>query len=389
MNPATNAAGARPESPPGRELRFRSQGEDTLFVTVAGSWTMAEGLPDAGEFGAQIDAMPQIQRIVLEAGELSAWDTTLLTFVVNLTQHCLSERLEVDRTNLPEGVRNLIDLAEAVPERDTEAAKARQSFLSHIGSEWLDLMRGGRDVLAFIGEATMSFVRLLVGRARFRASDFMLLIEECGAKALPIVTLISFLVGVILAFVGAVQLRQFGAQIFVADLVGLGMAREMAAMMVGIIMAGRTGAAFAAQLGTMTVNEEIDALVTMGISPMDFLVLPRMLALMLMMPLLCVYADILGILGGAAVSVSMLDVSAAEYFTETQQALSVTDFIAGGIKATIYGGLVAVAGCLRGMECGRSSAAVGAATTSAVVTSIVLIVVASSVLTVIYEVMGV
>jgi len=205
---------------------------------------------------------------------------------------------------------------------------------------------------------------------------------------LPIVSLISFLVGVILAYVGALQLRQFGAQAYVADLVGVAMTREMGAMMAAIIMAGRTGAAFAAQLGTMQVNEEIDALATMGIPAMDFLVLPRMLALALMMPLLGVYADLLGVLGGAVVGIGMLDLGSAEYYYRTIQAIGLDDFAAGIVKASVFGVLVAIAGCLRGMQCGRSSAAVGAAATSAVVTGIVFIIVSDAVMTVIFERLG-
>jgi len=229
----------------------------------------------------------------------------------------------------------------------------------------------------------------LRGRAYFRRSDLALILQDCGAQALPIVSLISFLVGLILAFMGAVQLQQFGAQTFVANLVGLGMSREMGAMMVGIIMAGRTGAAFAAQLGTMRVNEEIDALTTMGISPMDFLVLPRMLALVVMLPLLCLYADLLGILGGLVVGVGMLDLGLVQYVVQTREALAPMDFVLGLIKSAVYGALVAIAGCLRGMQCGNSSAAVGTAATSAVVTSIVWIVVASAILTLIYDALGV
>jgi phospholipid/cholesterol/gamma-HCH transport system permease protein len=242
-------------------------------------------------------------------------------------------------------------------------------------------------MFAFLGEVTLAFGRLLVGRARFRRSDLTLTLEQCGADALPIVSLVSFLVGLILAFIGAIQLRLFGAEIFVADLVGLGMAREMGAMMTAIIMAGRTGAAFAAQLGTMTVNEEIDALRALGIPPMDFLVLPRMLALMLMMPLLALYAVLLGMLGGALVGVGMLDITVTQYVQQTQAAIGLDSFFWGVLKAAVYGALVAIAGCLRGMQCGRSAAAVGQAATSAVVTAIVMIVVASGVLNLIDNVL--
>ena len=180
--------------------------------------------------------------------------------------------------------------------------------------------QGAWDMLGFIGEAVLALPPA-GGRqsARFRWVDLVLFVQECGVQALGIVTLISFLIGLILAFMGAVQLRQFGAQIFVADLVGLGMTREMGAVMTGIIMAGRTGAAFAAQLGTMQVNEEIDALQTMGIPPMEFLVLPRMLALMLMMPLLCVYADMMGMLAGLLIGTGLLDLSLVEYVNETRR----------------------------------------------------------------------
>jgi phospholipid/cholesterol/gamma-HCH transport system permease protein len=215
------------------------------------------------------------------------------------------------------------------------------------------------------------------------------LIQICGAQALPIVSLISFLVGVILAYVGAVQLRMFGAQIYVADLVGIAMTRELGPIMAAIIMAGRTGAAFAAELGTMQVNEEIDAFTTLGISATDFLVLPRILALALMLPPLCVYADLLGVLGGATVAVGTLDITATEYYVRTSEAITLGDFVGGLVKAAVFGVLVAVAGCLRGIRCGRSSAAVGQATTSAVVTSIVLIIVTDSIMTVIYNILGV
>jgi phospholipid/cholesterol/gamma-HCH transport system permease protein len=243
-------------------------------------------------------------------------------------------------------------------------------------------------MLAFIGGALLAVFALLHGKARFRRADLAVYIQDCGARALPIVTLISFLVGVILAFVGTVQLRKFGGQIYVADLVGIAMAREMGAMMTAIIVAGRSGAAFAAQIGSMQANEEVDALTTMGLSPMQFVVLPRMIALMLMMPLLTLYADVLGIVGGAFVSVTMLGLTLTQYFHETQSILSLTDFAMGLVKGTVFGVLVAFAGCLRGMQCGRSSAAVGMAVTSAVVTGIVFIIVSDAILTVVYNALG-
>jgi phospholipid/cholesterol/gamma-HCH transport system permease protein len=295
----------------------------------------------------------------------------------------------VDRTGLPEGARRLLALAAAVPERRAGGGEARASWLARIGARSARAAGGAVEMLGFIGSAVLALWAFVRGRARFQGRDLALVIQECGPRALPIVSLISFLVGIILAFVGAVQLRQFGAQIYVADLVAIAMATEMGAMMTGIIMAGRTGAAFAAQLGTMQVNEEIDALVTMGISPMEFLVLPRMLALVLMVPLLTLYADLLGILGGTLVAATMLDLEPRQYINETIAALTVTDFAKGLVKGSVFGVLVAIAGCLRGMQSGRSSAAVGLAATSAVVTAIVFIIVSDALLTVLYDVLGI
>jgi phospholipid/cholesterol/gamma-HCH transport system permease protein len=234
-----------------------------------------------------------------------------------------------------------------------------------------------------------SFGRLAIGRARFRRSDLVGVVYECGAAALPIVTLISFLVGLILAFVGAIQLQQFGAQIYVADLVGIAMAREMGALMTAIIMSGRTGAAFAAQLGTMQVNEEIDALSTFGLSSMEFLVLPRMLALIMMMPLLCIYADLMGIVGGAVVGVGMLNLSVTQYANETIHGVALADFAVGIVKSSVFGVLVAISGCMRGIQSGRSASAVGLAATSAVVTAIVFIIVTDGVFAVLTNVLGI
>jgi phospholipid/cholesterol/gamma-HCH transport system permease protein len=299
-------------------------------------------------------------------------------------------QIATDQTGLPEGMQRLLALATAVPEREGAARSAgRTPWLARLGSHAIAAATASREMLDFIGEAALAFIKMLRGQASFRGSDVLALMQASGSQALPIVSLISGLIGLILAFMGAIQLRQFGAQIYVADLVGIGMTREMGAVMTGIIMAGRTGAAFAAQLGTMQVNEEIDAYTTLGISPMEFLVLPRLLALVLMMPLLCLYADLLGILGGLVVATGMLDVSLLEYVNETRAAVSLTDVALGVVKSGLFGVLIALAGCLRGMQCGRSASAVGDAATSAVVTGIVFIIATDGLLAVLTEAMGV
>jgi len=363
--------------------------DDTLLVRLSGPWTTDARRPSSDAVDDRLRGGGQARRVTFESADLTAWDSGLLTFLLKLIATAEGRGVEIDRRGLPDGVRHLLALATAVPQRgDTGNAGPTPSVLARIGVATLDLARDTSVILAFLGEVTVAFARLLVGRARYRRSDLLLILQEVGAQALPIVSLISFLVGVILAYVGAVQLRLFGAQIYVADLVGIGMTREMGAMMAAVIMAGRTGAAFAAQLGTMQVNEEIDALTTLGISPIEFLVLPRMLALALMMPLLCLYADLLGLVGGMAVGLGMLDLGATEYYVRTIGAISLADCAAGLIKASVFGVLVAVAGCLRGIQSGRSSAAVGAATTSAVVTGIVLIIVADALTTVIFNILG-
>jgi len=368
-------------------LRCSRSGDGGLEIQLVGSWTLADALPGPEQVEREIASDPPIRRVSFDSAAIADWDTGLLTFLRRLMLDLEGRDIAVDESGLPEGARRLIDLAAAVPPRLEAKAPGAEPLLARIGNIVIGWRAGSAEMLAFVGEVARSFGRLLIGRARFRRSDLTLTLEQCGADALPIVSLVSFLVGLILAFIGAIQLRLFGAEIFVADLVGLGMAREMGAMMTAIIMAGRTGAAFAAQLGTMTVNEEIDALRSLGIPPMDFLVLPRMLALVLMMPLLSVYAVLLGMAGGALVGIGLLDITLTQYIQQTQAAIGLDSFGWGVLKAVVYGALVAIAGCLRGMQCGRSAAAVGHAATSAVVTAIVMIVVASGILNLIDNVL--
>jgi phospholipid/cholesterol/gamma-HCH transport system permease protein len=229
---------------------------------------------------------------------------------------------------------------------------------------------GTLGLFTFLGQNLLALGNLLQGRAQFRWGDAFLVMQQTGPQALGIVGMINFLMGLILAFVGAVELVRFGASIYVADLVGIATVREMGCVMTGIILCGRTGAAFAAQLGTMKVNEEINALQTFGISPIEFLVLPRMIALILMMPFLCIFADLISIAGGYIVSVSMLDITPTVYISRTIQAIQLKSFLLGIVKGSFFGFLVAYTGCLRGMQSGYTAAAVGEATTRAVVSGI-------------------
>jgi phospholipid/cholesterol/gamma-HCH transport system permease protein len=371
-------------------LTFSRPSDDSLLVHLKGNWRIEEGLPSAAEVARQVESDPGIRRVKIDTKNLTEWDSGLLTFLIRVKAQCSRNSAVLDEEGLPPGARRLLALASAVPEREgARKQEAREGFFTRVGKSALATHESAGEMLTFVGEATLAFLKFLGGKASFRRSDLTLLMQECGFQALPIVSLISLLVGMILGFLGAIQLRMFGAEIYVADLVGIGMVRMMSPIMTGIIMAGRTGAAFAAQLGTMQVNEEIDALETMGVSPMEFLVMPRMVALILMMPLLCVYADLMGILGGALVGVGMMNISVTEYAVRTQSALSPTHFWIGVFQAVVFGALVALSGCLRGMQCGRSASAVGDATTSAVVTGIVAIITATAIITFVCNVLGV
>ncbi|MGD8698595.1 MAG: ABC transporter permease [Gemmatimonadales bacterium] len=363
--------------------------DGTLVVTLTGDWRLRHGLPDPGPVEAQITADPQPRAVVLDGGRLETWDTGLLTLLVRLIEVSRARGIAVDQSGLPTGARRLLALAEAVPAReDARAAQADASILERIGARTISVHTSLTEMLAFLGDATLTLGRLVRRRVRFRRSDLLLITQQVGAEALGIVTLICFLVGLILAFVGAATLEQFGAAIYVANIVGIAMVRDVGALMTAIVMAGRSGAAFAAEIGSMKVTQEIDAFTTMGISPLEFLVLPRIIALSLMMPLLCVYADLVGILGGAFIGTTMLDLSFVTYMQQTADAVGLVDLLGGVFKAFVYGILIAIAGCLRGLQSGTSSSGVGIATTSAVVTSIVFIISACGVFAVLFYVLG-
>jgi len=361
---------------------------DEYQLNLSGDWTTLNQVPSYHEVIDELNNKNS-RAIKFDSSDLGKWDSGLLVFLLRINSFAEKEKIKFDDHGLPEGVRKLVKLANAVPVVDNqEKDEIDMPLLDRIGSASLRVKGSAGDMLDFIGQVFLSFSRMFTGKAIFRRSDFLVYMQQAGAEAILIVTIINLLIGLIIAFVGAVQLKMFGAEIYVADLVGLGMVREMSPMMTAIIMAGRSGASYAAQLGTMMVNEEIDALITFGFDPIDFLVLPRLMALVLMMPLLTLYADFIGIIGGMTVGVGMLGISFEQYYEETISALSPLTFLLGIVKGTIYGFLVGFAGCYRGMQSGRSSAAVGASTTSAVVTGIIMIIVASAVTTIIYYVMG-
>jgi phospholipid/cholesterol/gamma-HCH transport system permease protein len=382
-----DSAGAEPREAGRAQLHLKSE-KDSIVIGLSGDWNLALPLPSADGLRQRFEESPSIRRISFAAEQLSGWDTGLLAFVHDVARIARELHIELSLEGLPAGVRRLMALASATPEKEKGRENALpQSLLARVGGGVIDGWVSCAEALAFVGDVTVAFFSMCTGKRRFRTGDLLRIIQDCGAGALPIVSLICVLVGLILAFVGSIQLRMFGAQIYIADLVGISMTRAMGAIMTGIIMSGRTGASFAARIGTMQVNEEIDALRTSGIPPVDFLVLPRVIGLAVMMPLLTLYADLMGMLGGLIVSITGFDISFVEYFGETKKALTLSNIGIGCFSSLVFGVLIGLAGCLRGMQCGRSASAVGDATTSAVVTSIVSIIIATAIITVMCNVL--
>lgn len=297
--------------------------------------------------------------------------------------------LTLDLSRLPKNIRDMLTLALKVENRPPKDAASQSEPLERIGKKSFIIYEQVESALRFMHETNLSLLRFFSGRAIWRRKDFWFIFGDCSYKAVGIIALVSFLVGLILAFVGALQLRTFGAGIYVASMVALGMTRIMAAIMVGIIMAGRTGSSYAATLGTMQVNEEIDALKTLGIKISDYLVTPRLVSLVVTIPFLTLLADALGILGGAVVGVSFLDLSSSSYFDYSIKALSLKNILVGLMHSVVYGIIISLCGCYEGLNAGRDADSVGKATTGAVVTALVWMIVATGVLTVILEEMGI
>ena len=366
--------------------------DNSLEAAFIGDWFLETEveIPTIETVFAKLADGKNIKQLVFSTKELGRWDSLLMIELVSLINYGKKQNIAIDMTSLPAGIQGLLSLVYAVPEQTGGRHKQIQgTWLAVIGNAGLDLFKDTQALIIFIGEIALSIFALFRKKTSFRLVDFWLQIQESGPFALPIISLISLLVGLILAFVGAVQLALFGAEIYIADMVGLGMTREMGGLMAAVIMTGRTGSAYAAQLGTMQVNNEIDGLKTMGFEPMSFLVLPRLLALICMMPLLCLYADLVGIIGGALVSVSFFDIPLVQYLDRTAAAIHLKDLAIGIVKCSVYGVLIALSGCLRGMQCGRSASEVGDAATSAVVTGIVFIVISDSVMTLICNRLGI
>ena len=346
-------------------------------LELSGDWMRGGGAPEI------VGETPQAVPVRYETAALGKFDSTLPAFLFSHFKAIATPEEDQQPEQpvldgLPDDLKGLMELALAVPERsEAKDRSVEDSDIRKLGKISLNIARGIGCLADFVGESVLALGRFFTGRARFRWRDFWVIVQQCGAEALPIVSLISFLIGLILAFVGNVQLTNFGANLYVADLVGIAMVREMGVVMTAIIMSGRTGASFAAHIGSMKANEEIDALKTFGFDPFDFLVLPRLLALIIMMPVLTIYANIVGILGGMLVGAAV-GIPPILYWNETLTAVTLTTASLGVFKSFFFGAAIAIAGCLQGMRAGNSSAAVGEATTKAVVAGITAVIVLDS-----------
>ncbi len=384
-NDALSQAEEVTDAAPAARWLAREDGGWTL--QLRGAWRgRQESLPafpaDAG------DATAAEGPVRVDASALRDWDAGLASLLWQRLDPLARRSVPLDLQGLPDGLREIVVLALNVPAPAAAAeapVAAPPGPLARLGTRTSRSWMQRRHTLTFVGEVLLAVGRWLRGASDMRRADLLWQIEQTGPRSLPIVALVSFLVGLIVAYMGAAQLQRFGAQNYIADLVTVGVVREIAALLVGIVLAGRVGAAFAAQIGSMRANEEIDALATMGVNPNDYLVLPRVLALLVVGPMLTAFGAVVGMGAGWLVAVVIYGVTPLEYVYASSQALTLPHVVVGLVKGTVYAVLVAVSGCLQGMAAGRSAQAVGDATTAAVVQAIVWIVVFASALTVVFQ----
>ncbi|MDR1432820.1 MAG: ABC transporter permease [Puniceicoccales bacterium] len=370
------------------ELKFEA--EDAAEITVSGAWNLRERNRSPTDCVAKISSKKSMASVKVRAVNLEAWDSSLVSFLVGIVEVCKAQNSSLDFDGIPAGALKLVDLAETSKAADVQISEKRsKNPLALLIGYLVAAFANSKNFIEFLGETCSAVAAFFKRRVRIRAQEFLVILQDVGVRALPIVALISFLVGLIIAFISILELAQFGASIYVADLVGISMMREMGCIMTGVIMSGRTGAAFAATIGTMVVNDEVDALQTTGFSSVNFLILPRIFALALMMPLLCMFSAFIGIFGGLCAAVIRTDLSITQYCMQTANAVFVNDFLVGIAKGTFFGMLIAIIGCLKGLKCGRSAEDVGLATTAAVVTSITAIIVADAAFAVIFASIGV
>jgi phospholipid/cholesterol/gamma-HCH transport system permease protein len=342
-------------------------GSLTLFLS--GDWSVRDEASNAGTAACLLQYL-DARAIHFDSSELGSWDSSLLVFLSSLRETSSRRHIDFDPSGLPAATRHLLALLPTEVEVPAPAQR-RIGMLERVGAWTLDRWFDGVAILALLGEAVLRVVPALRGRVRARAGDFLAFIHAAGVGAFPMVALVNVLVGAIVAFVGGIQLRRLGAEIYVSNLVGVTEVREMAPLITAIVMSGRTGSAYAAEIAAMQGSEEIDALRALGIRIFDYLILPRVSALTSMMAPLWAYASALGIFGGFAVAVLMMHMSAGTFVAHLRAAVAGADIALGLTKSVAFGIWIAIAGCRIGLGAGRSATDVGHAATMAAVSGIV------------------
>ncbi len=370
----------------GRGLAIQVDGADTLVI-LSGDWTIGDSEAAAAERETWLDRQG-LKAIVFDTRRLGRWDSSLLVYLAGLRRNAVPRSIRFDDGGIPVAAQRLLAL---LPESATAPAAPtrRPGLVETLGvaaiSAWIELAA----VTTLLGGQILQAGAASFGRARMRRADLLTCIYDAGIAALPMVALVNVLVGAILAFVGAIELRRFGAEVYIANLVGIAQVREMAPVMTAIVMAGRTGGAYAAEIASMQASNELDALSVLGVPIQDYLILPRVLALTLMTPLLYLYGSFVGILGGFAVAVSMLDMSPELFIAQTRDAVTMTQVIFGFTKSIAFAALIAIAGCRIGLKAGRSTTDVGHAATHAVVVGIVGVIVVDAIFAVCANALGI
>ena len=371
-------------------LASDQQGE--LVLRAEGEWLVAS----ASELDRRLNdlKLPQGRQVIMDLGGLGRLDSTGALLLLR-TEHALAERgNRVRLTNLPAHFAPLLDqvrsrgLAEPVP-HPVPPHHTFVGFVARIGEVSLVLLRRLRDILSFTGMVTETTAKLLVKPQRLRGVATLVQMEQVGLNALPIVGLLSFLIGVVMAYQGADQLRRFGAEIYTVNLLGVSILRELGVLLSAIIIAGRSGSAFTAQIGTMQVNEEIDAMRTLGLDPVEVLVLPRLFGLAITLPLIVFYADLMGLLGGALMSWVVLDINIPTFLTQLHDAITQGTLWVGVVKAPFFAAIIALVGCYEGLNVTRSAESVGKLTTQSVVESIFFVIVTDAAFSIIFSVLKV
>ena len=365
----------------------RSSDGGTLTLIMTGRWD-SDTTGKWWQRGQQILTQSKPRRLVIDASGVSYCDGAGVAFLIDLKQLQIRTGGDAAIQGLQEEVRRLLDIYGHISiERPSGRRREPLSIIEQVGKAAVELWRDFKSLLTFVGELAVMLLRAARQPRLVRWQEAWLVAERSGVNALPIIALIGVLLGLILAFQSAIPMRRFGADIFVADLLGIAMLREMGPLITAIILAGRSGSAFAAELGTMKVREEIDALRTMGLEPVRFLVVPRVIAAVAMIPVLTVFANLFGLMGGAIVMRS-LGYPLVTYVNQVLSAVTVGDLMGGLLKSFVYGIVVAAVGCLRGLETRTGASAVGQSTTSAVVSGIVLIAIVDGLFAVVFYALG-